>query len=160
MSREHLATYLNDHLAGSFIAVEILEHLESEATDLIQDLGALKAEIEADRRQLKELLDRLGISESRVRKVTSWITEQVTEAKFEADDESRGTLRRLERLEALALGIDGKSALWQALKAAAELAPELRQMDYEQLVQRAQQQRSRVEMLRVQAARVALPPLS
>lgn len=160
MSREHLATYLNDHLAGSFIAVEILEHLESEATDLIQDLGALKAEIEADRRQLKELLDRLGISESRVRKVTSWIAEQVTEAKFEADDESRGTLRRLERLEALALGIDGKSALWQALKAAAELAPELRQMDYEQLVQRAQQQRSRVEMLRVQAARVALPPLS
>jgi len=160
MSREHLATYLNDHLAGSFIAVEILEHLESEATDLIQDLGALKAEIEADRRQLKELLDRLGISESRVRKVTSWIAEQVTEAKFEADDESRGTLRRLERLESLALGIDGKSALWQALKAAAELAPELRQMDYEQLVQRAQQQRSRVEMLRVQAARVALPPLS
>jgi len=160
MSREHLATYLNDHLAGSLIAVEILEHLESEATDLIQDLGALKAEIEADRRQLKELLDRLGISESRVRKVTSWIAEQVTEAKFEADDESRGTLRRLERLESLALGIDGKSALWQALKAAAELAPELRQMDYEQLVQRAQQQRSRVEMLRVQAARVALPPLS
>ena len=160
MSREHLATYLNDHLAGSLIAVQILEHLESEATDLIQDLGALKAEIEADRRQLKELLDRLGISESRVRKVTSWITEQVTEAKFEADDESRGTLRRLERLESLALGIDGKSALWQALKAAAELAPELRQMDYEQLVQRAQQQRSRVEMLRVQAARVALPPLS
>jgi len=160
MSREHLATYLNDHLAGSFIAVEILEHLESEATDLIQDLGALKAEIEADRRQLKELLDRLGISESRVRKVTSWIAEQVTEAKFEADDESRGTLRRLERLESLALGIDGKSALWQALKAAAELAPELRQMDYEQLVQRAQQQRSRVEMLRVQAARVALLPLS
>ena len=106
MSREHLATYLNDHLAGSLIAVQILEHLESEATDLIQDLGALKAEIEADRRQLKELLDRLGISESRVRKVTSWITEQVTEAKFEADDESRGTLRRLERLESLALGID------------------------------------------------------
>jgi hypothetical protein len=69
-------------------------------------------------------------------------------------------LRRLERLEALALGIDGKSALWQALKAAAELAPELRQMDYEQLVERAQQQRSRVEMLRLQAARVALPPLS
>ena len=160
MSREHLSIHLNDHLAGSVIAVEILEHLESEASDLVQDLGALKTEIEVDRRQLKQLLDRLGISESRVRKVTSWIAEQVTEAKFEADDESRGTLRRLERLEALALGIDGKSAMWHALKAAAELSPELREIDYEQLVQRAQQQRSRVEMLRLQAARVALPPLS
>src|SRR5215813_5025642 len=160
MSRDYRAIYLNDHLAGSLIAIEILEHLETEASDSMPDLPALKADIEADRQQLKTLMDRLGITESRVRKLTSWIAEQVTEAKFEADDESRGTLRRLERLETLALGIDGKSAMWHALRAAAELSPELREIDYEQLVQRAQQQRSRVEMLRLQAARVALPPLS
>jgi len=156
MSREHLATYLNDHLAGSLIAIEILEHLETEALDLMQDLDPLKAEVEADRRQLKGLMDRLGITESRVRKVTGWIAEQVTEAKFEADDESRGTFRRLERLEALAVAIDGKSALWRALNAAAELAPELRGVDYEDLAQRAREQRSRVEILRLQAARLAL----
>jgi hypothetical protein len=156
MSREHLATYLNDHLAGSLIAVEILEHLETEALDLMQDLNALKAEVEADRRQLKGLMDRLGITESRVRKVTGWIAEQVTEAKFEADDESRGTFRRLERLEALAVALDGKSALWRALNAAAELAPQLRGVDYEDLAQRAREQRSRVEILRLQAARLAL----
>lgn len=156
MSREHLATYLNDHLAGSLIAIEILEHLETEALDLMQDLDPLKAEVEADRRQLKGLMDRLGITESRVRKVTGWIAEQVTEAKFEADDESRGTFRRLERLEALAVAIDGKSALWRALNAAAELAPQLRGVDYEDLAQRAREQRSRVEILRLQAARLAL----
>ena len=100
MSREYLAIYLNDHLAGSLIAIEILEHLETEASDSMPDLPALKADIEADRQQLKMLMDRLGITESRVRKLTSWIAEQVTEAKFEADDESRGILRRLERLEA------------------------------------------------------------
>jgi hypothetical protein len=122
----------------------------------MQDLNALKAEVEADRRQLKGLMDRLGITESRVRKVTGWIAEQVTEAKFEADDESHGTFRRLERLEALAAAIDGKSALWRALNAAAELAPELRGVDYEDLAQRAREQRSRVEILRLQAARLAL----
>jgi hypothetical protein len=156
MSREHLATYLNDHLAGSLIAIEILEHLETEALDLMRDLDALKAEVEADRRQLKGLMDRLGITESRVRKVTGWIAEQVTEAKFEADDESLGTFRRLERLEALAVAIDGKSALWGALNSAAELAPELRGVDYEDLAQRAREQRSRVEIPRLQAARLAL----
>jgi hypothetical protein len=160
MSKEHLATYLNDHMAGSLMAVEILEHLEVEASDVMADLGTLKADIEADRDQLGALMDRLGITESRVRKVTSWIAEQVTEAKFEADDETRGTLRRLERLEVLAVGIDGKSALWRALNAAAEVAPELRGMDYEHLTERAQEQRSRVEIMRLQAARLALAPVS
>ena len=159
MSKEHLATYLNDHLAGSLIAVEIMEHLETEASDLMPDLAALKSDIEADRDQLRSLMHRLGIVESRVRKVTSWIAEQVTEAKFEADDETQGTLRRLERLEALAVGIDGKSALWRALNAAAEVAPELRGTDYEHLTERAQKQRSQVEMLRLQAARLALVPV-
>jgi len=158
MSREYLAIYLNDHLAGSLIAIEILEHLETEASDSMPDLPALKADIEADRQQLKMLMDRLGITESRVRKLTSWIAEQVTEAKFEADDESRGILRRLERLEALGIGIDGKSALWWALDAAAEVAPDLRGTDYKHLAQRAQEQRGRVEILRLQAARLALVP--
>jgi hypothetical protein len=158
MSREYLAIYLNDHLAGSLIAIETLEHLETEASDFVSDLEALKAEIEADRNQLKTLMERLGFAESRVRKVTSWIAEQVAEAKFEADDESRGTLRRLERLEAICVGIDGKTALWRALNAAAEVAPELRGIDYEHLAQRAQEQRSRVEIWRLQAARLALVP--
>jgi len=158
MSREYLAIYLNDHLARSVITIEILEHLETEASDSMPDLPVLKADIEADRRQLKTLMDRLGVTESRVRKLTSWIAEQVTEAKFEADDESRGTLRRLERLEALGIGIDGKLALWRALNAAAEVAPDLRGIDYEQLAQRAQEQRGRVEILRLQAARLALVP--
>ena len=158
MSKEHLTTYLNDHLAGSLTAVEILEHLEAEASDLMPDLGALKSEIAADRDQLKALMERLGISESRVRKVTSWIAEQVTEAKVEADDDTRGALRRLERLEALGIGIDGKSALWWALNAAAEVAPDLRGIDYEHLAQRAREQRGCVEILRLQAARLALVP--
>src|SRR5262245_39182815 len=110
MSREYLATYLNDHLAGAVGALELLEHLETEVLDSISDLRSLRTEIEADRQQLKMLMDRLSIPESRVRKVTSWIAEQLAEAKFEADDESKGDLHRLERLEALGIGIDGKAA--------------------------------------------------
>jgi hypothetical protein len=160
VSIEHLATYLNDHWAGSVVAIEVLEHLEAEAADLAPHLRMLRTDIETDRRELKTLMDRLGISESRTKKVGSWITEQLTEAKVEIDDESGGALRRLERLEFLALGINGKSALWSALNAAAATAPNLRGPNYEHLAQRAGDQRERVEVLRLQAARLALAPLS
>ena len=102
MSKEHLATYLNDHLAGSLVAAEILDHLE-------------------------------------------------------VDDESNGQFRRLERLEALALGIVGKIALWQALNQAAELDAQLRGLDYEALARRGRDQHSRTQVFRLQAARLALP---
>jgi hypothetical protein len=158
-SREHLATYLNDHLASSTVAVEILRQMEAEATDLMPHLTRLRTDIETDHNELKTFMNRLGILESRLKKVVNWIVEQLTEVKLEIDDDSGGALRRLERLEAVALGIDGKSTLWAALGAAAALAPELRGPDYEGLAQRAAEQRQRVEVFRLQAARGALTSL-
>ena len=155
MSKEHLATYLNDHLAGSNFALEILDHLAKESPDLTS-LAALRTEIDEDREELKSLMARLSIPESRVRQAGSWIVEQVAEAKLEVDDDETGPLRLLERLEALAIGIDGKLALWRALNASARSSKELSSMDYERLAQRAQKQRAVVEALRLHAAGLAL----
>jgi hypothetical protein len=156
MSKERLAVYLNDHLAGSVVALEILERLETEAADLAPDLRILRTEVERDRDELKSIMGRLGILQSRVRKAGSWIVEQLGEVKLEVDDDSGGPLRRLERLEAVALGIEGKAALWSALNAAAEVAPDLRGPDYGRLGDRAKEQRNRVEVFRREAARTAL----
>jgi hypothetical protein len=156
MAREHLATYLNDHLAGANFAVELLEQLASEAGDLKTALSALKTHIEEDREQLRSLMARLGIAESRVRKAGSWIAESFAEVKFGMDDEPEGPLRRLERLEFLGLGIDGKIALWHALSAASQSNKDLRAIDYESLKVRAEEQRARVEVWRLEAARDAL----
>jgi hypothetical protein len=156
MSKEHVATYLNHHLAGSIVVLEILQHLEAEAADLAPHIAKLRTEIEVDHRDLKLLMHRLGISESRIRKVSGWIAEQLTEVALEVDDESRGALRRLERLEAVAIGIDGKLALWRALKAAAEVEPELRGPAFEDLSKRAEEQRRQVEVFRLEAASSAL----
>ena len=156
MSKEHLSTYLNDHLAGSNFAVEILDHLTSEAPGLSGELTVLKSEIEEDREQLKTLMAKQHIEESRVRKAGGWIAERLAALKLGVDDDAKGCLRRLERLEALAIGIDGKIALWGALAAAANSNAELEGIDYERLTKRGRNQRARVEMLRVQAAREAL----
>jgi uncharacterized tellurite resistance protein B-like protein len=157
MSKEHLSTYLNDHLAGSVAALEILDHLIQEANDLSPFFTKLKADIEVDRQELVGLMNRLHISQSRIRKAGVWLVEQIAEAKFGMDDGDSGMLRRLERLEALSLGIDGKLALWHSLRAASALDAQLTGPDYEGLIQRARDQRESVEALRIEAATVALP---
>jgi hypothetical protein len=156
MSKEHLSTYLNDHLSGAAIAIEILDHLANEAEDLRPILLDTKAEIEADRLELIELMQTLDIQESRLRKAGRWFAEQFAEAKFEVDDQTGGPLQRLERLEVLVLGIEGKLALWRALEAASTGNPQLSGVDYGRLAQRAIEQRDRMDVLRIQTAQSAL----
>lgn len=160
MSKEHLATYLNDHLAGSVAAVEILDHLAEshKGTSLEIFFRKLHADIEADRNELKNFMELLEISESVARKASAWFAGKVTELKLAVDDSARGDLRLLESLEFLSLGIEGKCSLWIALAATAENAPALRILDFDRLIKRATDQRALVDEQRVAAARTALQP--
>ena len=160
MADEHIAIYLNDHLAGSEVALELLEFIKAEqsGTSMESFIAELRADITADRQELEVLMVRLNVSQSRTRKATAWIGEKVTELKLHLDDPTGGPLRLLEALEALALGIHGKWSLWQALAAAAEDAPALQLVDYERLAKRAEEQRGRVETARLAAAKEALIP--
>jgi hypothetical protein len=158
MANESLATYLNDHLAGSVVALELLDHLDADRSEAAaaQTLTTLRADILADRQVLETFMLQLGIAVSQPRQATAWLTEKLSELKLRLDDRGNGALRRLEALEAVALGIVGKQALWQALAAAAEDAPELRRLDYADLGRRATEQHRVVEAMRLQAAQEAL----
>jgi hypothetical protein len=156
MSQEHLATYLNDHLAGANSAIELLDHFVAANPEDKAQLEILRSEIEADRQQLKSVMSVAGIAESRIRKAGSWIVEQLSEAKLYADDDAHGPLQRFERLEALSLGIEGKSAMWKALGQAQRTNAAIATVDYDHLIRRAETQRSQVEALRLHAAPLAL----
>ncbi len=158
MADDYIATYLNDHLAGSVVAVELMENLETVyAGQPIADfIAKLRADIEVDIRELEDLMGQLQISESRTRKASAWLTEKFTQLKLRLDDPAHGDLRLFESLEALSLGIEGKRSLWLALSAAAELSPQLRIANYQRLQQRAEEQRARVEDQRLELARKAL----
>ena len=158
MANDHIATYLNDHLAGSVVAVELMEDLEAAYAEkpIAAFIAGLRAEVEADVEELKRIMSRLEISESRTRKASAWLTEKLTELKLRLDDPAHGDLRLFESLEALSLGIEGKKSLWLALSAAAEITPALRIADYERLKQRAVDQRHRVEERRLEIAKSAL----
>jgi hypothetical protein len=158
MANEYIATYLNDHLAGSVVALELLEHLERMPLDpgVASALAEVRADIAVDREQLEAFMARLDVARSRPRQATAWLAEKFTELKLRFDDRDGGALRLLEGVEAVALGIDGKRALWRALEAASEGLPALRGPDYVRLTQRADEQRGRIEAVRLDAARVAL----
>ena len=158
MANRHLATYLNDHLAGSTLALELLAHVERthSGSPLGSFAGALWAEITADRQELESLLAWLHISQSLPRRAAAWLTEKVTELKLRLEDPSGGALRLLEILDTVSIGIEGKRLLWRSLSAAAADSPELRGPDYGRLEERAEEQRRAVETVRLEAAKAAL----
>ena len=155
MSHEHLGVYLNDHLAGSTAALEIVAELERR-----EGPGGwpsrLRFEIAADRKDLEQLMQQTQITPSSARRAVAWLTEKLAELKTRLDDRNGGRLRRLELIEALALGIEGKRALWMALQSLAAEMPVLQTVDYPRLIDRATEQRSTVEKWRLQAAEDAL----
>ena len=153
-----MTTYLNDHLAGSVAAIELLDHLRGlfRETEREQFFTVLQSEVEEDQKVLQGLLRELGGKESRVRKAAAWLTEKVGQAKLKLDDSGSGELRLLEALEALELGILGKRALWRALSVVGDRVPQIRSLDLSKLERRAQDQYDRVEAERLKVARAAL----
>jgi hypothetical protein len=159
MSIKNLTTYLNDHLAGSVMALEVIQHAAkpSAGTPLARFLEQLHGEIEEDQTMVRDLLRRLDVSENPVKKATAWIAEKAGRVKIDLSDAS-GALGRLEALETLKLGILGKLALLVALdQVAGEVRP-LAGLDFPALQRRAQDQHDRVEAWRLEAAREALSP--
>lgn len=157
MANDALGTYLNDHLAGSVIALELLGRLETEVagTPDVPVIASLRANIEEDRERLERLLDRLAIPESKPRQLTAWLTEKLAEVKLRVDDPGHGALLRLEALETVSLGIEGKRSLAHTLAAVAGDIPALAGFDADLLARRAEDQRGVIETLRLQAAKDA-----
>jgi hypothetical protein len=155
MANKHLATYLNDHLAGSVSALELLDYLaaiESEA-DLKPFIVSLRADIAADRQTLEALMQASEITASPARRVAAWLAEKMTTLKLRLDDPTAGALRLLEALEIVQVGVEGKRALWRGLAEAH--VPGFPEEEYRRLEQRSEEQHARVEVVRLAAAKVA-----
>ena len=152
----HLGTYLNDHLAGAAAALEILDSLEKHQDPGLRRFAqGFRPPILEDRDELIRLMRESNISISSTRRAIGWIAEQAAELKLKVDDPADSGLRTFELLEMLALGIDGKRALWAVLRSIAEAVPSLRSADYRRLASRVDDQRATVEVRRIEWAFVA-----
>ena len=152
MSTRTLTAYLQDHAAGAAGALDLVAHLISISADSpdAKFFENLRVQIEEDRATLDGLLSRLRASESTVFNAMSRAGEKVARVKLLLAGSGGEDLGRLEALDALSLGIEGKRALWLALAAAA--VPKLQTMNFPALARRAMAQRRSVERRRLAVA--------
>lgn len=148
----YLPIYLNDHLAGATLGVEIVRRTLRENEDggeLAEFLRWLHAQVAEDRQALLALMRRHGVQPSLVKAGGAWLAEKVGRLKPNGHVSTYSPLSRLLELEALAAGIDAKLALWLALDAAGV-------DDVGELIARAREQRERLEPHRLAAARTSI----
>jgi len=156
MSRR-LAIYLNDHLAGSVVGTELAKRAlrENRGSALGEFLEWLLGQILEDRATLERLMGELGVSKSPVKRALALALERVGRLKLNGQLTGYSPLSRLVELEGLALGVMGKRAMWIALQETARTEPRLREFDFDELRRRADEQLGRLELHRIEAARLA-----
>jgi hypothetical protein len=149
---KELGSYLNDHLAGSVGALELIAYWAHLHDD--KPLGVffsdLKMEIRSDQDKLRDLMQHLGIKESNVRKAGAWAAEKAGRARLMIAGDEPDSLGLMLTLEGLIMGIFGKKLMWRSL-AEAKL-PQLKAYDFEYLQRRAEQQIEQIETKRMRAA--------
>jgi hypothetical protein len=153
-SDELLETYLNEHLAGSAAGIELAGKLRDnhQGTELGNLMAALHKDITQDRDALEELMRHLEVERHPVKEAAGWMLEKLSRLRLSPALTGSGDLTRLLETEGLSLGIEGKLAMWLALKEAAAADPRLAGNDFDRLIERARGQRRTLEPHRLAAA--------
>jgi hypothetical protein len=152
---KELDSYLNDHLAGSISALELIAHCIDvhKGESLGNFFVEIEREIKADQETLRGIMRNLAVEESKVRKAGAWAAEKLGRARLIVAGNEPVSLGLVLTLEGLIMGITGKKLLWAAL--AASKLPPLNTYHFEQLQRRAERQVERIEAERISAVRQA-----
>ena len=146
-----LGIYLNDHLAGATAGTELAHRTARSHRDGKNGatLRRLAAEIAQDRAALLDIMAALGVKVRRYKVGAAWIGEKAGRLKFNGRLFTRSPLSRLEELELLRLGVEGKAAGWRTLRVLADTDQRLEPARLDELIARARRQADLLEDLRV-----------
>jgi hypothetical protein len=157
MDRKLLGIYLNDHLAGSVVGENLAKRIvrQNEDNEYGRGVAQIAREIEEDKATLREVMDRAGVRQKQIRLAFARVAELGMRLKPNGRLVGYSPLSRVLELEGLTMGITGKLELWRSLETL-DHDSGVPDLDYTALATRAEDQRNRVEELRVRAAREAL----
>jgi hypothetical protein len=155
---QRLDIYLNDHLAGSTLGVELSRRAfaNNRETELGGFLEWLHREIVEDQSTLVSIMDKLGVDRSPLKPAAAWTLEKLGRLKLNGQIRDYSPLSRLLELEALEAGVTGKRSLWHALATAFPADERLSDIDFPALIARAERQLSGINDHRRAAAHDAL----
>ena len=157
MPSRALSTYLNDHLLGATVGVELCRraargHADAESGPI---LARLADEIAEDREALISIMTALGVPRRHYKVLAGLAGERVGRLKLNGSLMSRAPTTDLVELEALYLGVTGKVSCWEALSELAPLEPAIDAQQLESLAARGVAQARELKELRQQAAQRA-----
>jgi hypothetical protein len=147
-----LSVYLNDHLAGSAAGVQLAKRCREAHgdSDLGRYLEGLVGQIEEDRRVLERVMTRVGAQSNLVKQAGALGAEVLARLKHLTPVLGAGsTVARLEEIELLSLGIEGKRLLWGLLNELSGSDDRLREFDFTALGEGARTQRDGLEPFRI-----------
>ncbi|MFN2479765.1 MAG: hypothetical protein ABR615_11445 [Pseudonocardiaceae bacterium] len=147
-----LGIYLNDHLAGLTVEVELARRVLGTYRD--SDIGAaierLTAEIVGDRAALRDMMAALGVPVRRYKAYGAWVGEKVGRLKPNGYVRGRSPLSIVVELEGLRLAVEHKALGWRTLR---ELAQHDGRLDLERLDGLLDRGRRQVDILEELRAR-------
>src|ERR1700753_1250200 len=139
MVSKELRIYLNDHLAGATLGVDLSRRIESrnQGSPLGELMRTIAPQIEEDRKTLLELMERIDVPQSNTKRATGWGAEKLAQVKFRGVTPGLQGSATLMALESLVLGVRGKLGLWLALETVASSHSEFAEFNLEELAARA-----------------------
>jgi hypothetical protein len=155
-----LGVYLNDHLAGSTMGMELARRMAASAEHFpvsANVLWQLAADIAADRTALLEIMAALGVQVQGYKVFAAWVGEKAGRLKLNGRLLSRSPLSSLEETEILRLGVEGKGAGWRTLRLLAQRDRRLDTERLDELIARAAHQADLLEKVRSHVADQIIP---
>jgi hypothetical protein len=137
--RDLLAIYLQDHLAGATLGVELARRAATEnaGTPLGATLASLAREIECDRDALRSTMSSLQVGPDQLKNGVAWTAEKAARLKFNGRVTEYSPLSPVIELEGLIMGVNGKRAMWRTLRRLADDDRRLQPVQLDDLIARA-----------------------
>ncbi len=156
MAYHGLDVYLNDHLAGATAGVNLAQMAteEHQGDEHGAFFAEIASEIKADYDVLVKLMADLGTEESATKAAIAEVGSKLAAPKFVKGEDD--ALNAFVTLETLSIGVEGKVCMWKALSTVTDGNPALEALDLDDLIARGEDQRGRIEDMRLQVAPGAL----
>ncbi|MFY0569037.1 hypothetical protein ACN28E_35165 [Archangium lansingense] len=149
-----LKIYLNDHLAGSTVGLELARRAKTEnAGNAVGEyLDTFVSELREERMMLLSVMWMLGLKRDVVKQGVAWVGEKLGRLKLNGQLTGYSPLSRVVELESLCLGSEGRLSMWRTLQRLVRKDDRLGRFDFAALITRAEQQRRILERLRQQSS--------
>jgi hypothetical protein len=149
-----LKIYLNDHLAGSILGLELTRRAKAENADnaVGEYLETFERELLEDRSILLSVMSALGFKRDVLKQGMAWVGEKLGRLKLNGQLTGYSPLSRVVELEGLSLGTEGRLSMWRTLRRLSRKDERLGRFDFSSLIARAEHQRRTLERLRQQSS--------